>query len=41
MMSGKETAVVSRRGAGIGASAADIMEVRARGACGWPRAHAS
>jgi hypothetical protein len=32
MMSGKETAVVSRRGAG--ANAADLMEVRARDACG-------
>jgi hypothetical protein len=32
MMSGKETAEVSRRGAG--ANAADLMEVRARDACG-------
>ena len=32
MMSGKETAVVSRRGAG--ANAADLMEVRARDARG-------
>ena len=37
MMSGKETAVVSRRGAGAGANAADLMEVRAYGACGWMR----
>ena len=28
MMSGKETAVVSRRGAGASANAADLMEVR-------------
>ena len=33
MMSGKETAVVTRRGAGAGASAADLMEVRTQGAC--------